>query len=68
MARRSFRSRARGFVSRGFARTRTIVQKVYSRRRQPTSFIKKNKALLTIGVLAVAGWFFRDKIKAMFTK
>jgi hypothetical protein len=69
MARRSFRQRARGFISRGYARTRTIVQKVYPRRRrQSSSFFKKNKTVLTIGVLAAVGWFFRDKIKSIFTK
>ena len=67
MARRSFRQRARS----AYGRTRTIVQRVYQRtrrRRTSQSFIRKNKTVLTVGVLAAAGWFFRDKIKAMFTK
>jgi hypothetical protein len=66
MARRSIRRRFRN----AYQRTRVIVRKVYPRRRgtRSNSFLRKNKTALTIGVLALVGWYFRDKIKAIFTK
>lgn len=70
MARRSFRRRIRRGFQSAYGRTRTVVQRVYSRSRRPrnNSFLSKNKKVLAVGLLVAVGWYFRDKIKAIFNK
>ncbi len=58
----------RGRWSRFRQRTRVIVQRVRSRSRRPTSFVKKNKTMLIVLALGVGAYIFRDKIKELVAK
>jgi len=60
MARRSMRSRFGGYRNRA--------RVVYRRARSFRPRSKKNKTLLIVGALAVAGFLFKDKISALLAK